>query len=376
MFALHDETVDQALERARAARVRRVRELSAERARIDHELTEISRAAGDAGDWQAVGCASGAAWLAQASSGDYSAAKRLTKTAEALRDLPALDEALSTGTLTFDQVAAATPYATAATDGELARLALGKAPSQIALVARTLAPPKLEDDAELYRNRALRTTWTKGNRELAIHARLPLEQGLAFERVVSQATCAQRADDKRAGIVLEWQQSAADALVTLVTRGGSRDHEGVQRSQTTVIVHLSDDDTPPLLEGAGPISRETADLLTCDARRLTIKRHGDDLVHSRVGRSASFAQRRALFKRSDHCQYPGCTTTRKLDAHHIHPVEHGGKTALDNLLLLCQRHHKHLHDHHIHAHGPAEQPTFSDASRRAITANQPHAPPG
>jgi hypothetical protein len=286
-----------------------------------------------------------------------------------------LDAALSTGALTFDQVAAATPYATAATDEELARVALGKAPSQIALVARTLAPPKLEDDAELYRNRALKTTWTKGNRELAIHARLPLEQGLAFEQAITDKSCAQRAEDKRAGIVLEWQQSAADALVTLVTRSGSSDHEGAPRSQTTVIVHLSDDGTPPLLEGAGPVSRETAALLACDARRLTIKPHGDDLVHSRVGRCASFAQRRALFKRSAHCQYPGCTSTRKLDAHHIHPVEHGGKTVLDNLLLLCQRHHKHLHDHHIHAHGPAENPTFTDASSRAVTANQPHAPP-
>jgi hypothetical protein len=301
MFALHDETVDQALERARAARVRRVRVLAAERARIDHELTEISRAAGDAGDWQAAGCTSGAAWLAQASSGDYTAAKRLTTTAEALRDLPALDEALSSGTLTFDQVAAATPYATAATDAEIARVAMGKAPSQIALVARTLAPPQLEDDAQLYRNRALRTTWTKGNRELAIHARLPLEQGLAFERVVSDATCVQRAADKQAGIVLEWQQSAADALVALVTRDGSRAHDGVQGRQTTVIVHLSDDGTPPLLEGAGPISPETADLLTCDARRLTIKLGGDDLFHTRVGRCASFAQRRALFKRSGPC---------------------------------------------------------------------------
>ena len=150
---------------------------------------------------------------------------------------------------------------------------------------------------------------------------------------------------------------------------------GPRRSPTTLIVHLSDD-APPLLEGAGPISPETAERLACDARRLTIKPSGRDLVHSRVGRCASYAQQRALHKRSDgHCQYPGCTATRELEAHHLTPAEHGGKTELDNLILLCPRHHKHLHDHHIHTSGHGDHPAFTDAAGRAITTNQPHAPP-
>ena len=174
--------------------------------------------------------------------------------------------------------------------------------------------------------------------------------------------------------MLEWQQSAADALVTLAQHGGAKHGGGVRRSPTTLIVHLSDD-APPLLEGAGPISPETAERLTCDARRLTIKPQGRDLVHSRVGRCASYAQQRALHKRSAHCQYPGCTATRELQAHHLVAVEHGGTTELDNLILLCPRHHKLLHDHHIHTSGNAEQPAFTDASGRGITTNQPHAPP-
>ena len=109
--------------------------------------------------------------------------------------------------------------------------------------------------------------------------------------------------------MLEWSQYCADALITLAPRDG--DEGGMRRSRTTLIVHLSDDGTPPLLEGSGPISPETAARLCCDARRLTIKPHGDDLVHSRVTRCASFAQMRALYKRADgHCQYPGCTAKR------------------------------------------------------------------
>ena len=50
-------------------------------------------------------------------------------------------------------------------------------------------------------------------------------------------------------------------------------------------------------------------------------------------------------------------------------------TELDNLILLCPRHHKLLHDHHIRTSGSGERPVFEDEAGRAITANQPHAPP-
>jgi hypothetical protein len=220
-------------------------------------------------------------------------------------------------------------------------------------------------------------TWTRGRRELAFNGRLPLEQGLAFEQAIWSIAKTHRAADKKTGSVLAWQQYTADALVTLARQGGTNadGDTGVRRSPTTLIVHISDE-APPMLEGAGPISPETAQRLTCDARRLTIKPCGRDLMHSRVGRCASYAQHRALYNRSGHCQYPGCTAARELEAHHVVPVEHGGRTELDNLILLCPRHHKLLHDHHIRASGDAEQPAFRDQSGRAITTNQPHAPPG
>ena len=86
--------------------------------------------------------------------------------------------------LTLDQVAAAAPFATPETDAQLARLAVGKAPTDIALVARTLVPPKVADDQALYQRRALSMTWTHGGRELVINGRLPLEQGVAFEQAI------------------------------------------------------------------------------------------------------------------------------------------------------------------------------------------------
>ena len=206
-----------------------------------------------------------------------------------------------------------------------------------------------------------------------LSGRLPLEQGAAFEQAIWSLATEQRAAGKKAGEILDWRQSAADALVTLVQNGGTS--SGVKRSPTTLIVHVSDDG-PAVLEGAGPVSPETAERLTCAARRLAMKPHGRDLVHSRVGRCASFAQRRALHNRSSHCQYPGCTALRELEAHHVLPVARGGRTEVDNLILLCPRHHKLLHDHGIRTSGNGEHPVFADAGGRAITTNQPHAPPG
>ena len=162
MFATVEGTVDQALEREREACWRELGTIREERARLAHRETLLVRAANDRGDWKAAGYASSAQWFAQVSKSDYRSAERITSTSDALRNLPALDQAMSTGALTLDQVAAAAQYATPATDAELARVAVGKAPSQITVTARTLAPPKVEDDRELYRRRALSMTWVGG----------------------------------------------------------------------------------------------------------------------------------------------------------------------------------------------------------------------
>jgi len=364
MFETLDGALVQADEIGRQSRWRMLVSNCEQIARLTQQNTQIVRAADDAGDWRAAGCASSAEWYGRAAHSDHRAAARVTQTADALRALPALDEAMRTGVLSLDQVAAAAEFATPETDAELARVAVGKAPSAIGLAGRRLAPPLVADDQALYARRSLSMTWTRGRRELAISGRLPLDHGLVFEQAIWDIAKDQRDVDKQAGVVLEWQQSAPDALVTLAHSGGTSG--GVRRSQAAVIVHISDDGAPPFLEGGGPISAETAGRLSCDARRLTIKLHGRDLVHSRVGRCASYAQLRALYKRSGHCQYPGCTAARELKAHHMRPDECGGKTEIANLILLCHRHHALVHDRHIRTSGTGEHPVF----------HQPHAPPG
>ena len=53
--------------------------------------------------------------------------------------------------------------------------------------------------------------------------------------------------------------------------------------------------------------------------------------------------RRALAVRDTSCRFPGCTS-RRCDAHHVEHWSDGGATSLDNLVLLCRRHHRAVHE--------------------------------
>jgi hypothetical protein len=58
----------------------------------------------------------------------------------------------------------------------------------------------------------------------------------------------------------------------------------------------------------------------------------------------------ALVARDGHCRFSGCDRPAHwCDGHHIHWFSRGGPTRLDNLVLLCRRHHKRLHQPGWHA---------------------------
>jgi hypothetical protein len=55
--------------------------------------------------------------------------------------------------------------------------------------------------------------------------------------------------------------------------------------------------------------------------------------------------RKALEGRDRHCRWPGCTRPGSwCEAHHVVPWTRGGPTNLDNLLMLCSRHHVQVHE--------------------------------
>ena len=102
-----------------------------------------------------------------------------------------------------------------------------------------------------------------------------------------------------------------------------------------------------VLDEAGGIhvSAETARRLACDAATVSM-RHGpggEILDVGRRTRTISPALRRALAARDRQCRFPGCGNHR-CDGHHIEHWADGGRTALDNLVLLCRRHHRAVHE--------------------------------
>jgi hypothetical protein len=100
-----------------------------------------------------------------------------------------------------------------------------------------------------------------------------------------------------------------------------------------------------LLEDGPALAPETARRLACDASvRLLHERSGELLDLGRKTRKISFRLRQALKRRDRGCCYPGCTNARYLHAHHIDHWTTGGSTNRDNLILLCTRHHRLVHE--------------------------------
>ncbi len=90
-----------------------------------------------------------------------------------------------------------------------------------------------------------------------------------------------------------------------------------------------------------PVPAETARRIACDCS-LTPIVDGEPYETSRV---VPGAMRRALAARDKHCRFPGCDLPPAwTDAHHIQHWADGGPTKLFNLILMCRRHHRLLHE--------------------------------
>lgn len=101
------------------------------------------------------------------------------------------------------------------------------------------------------------------------------------------------------------------------------------------------------LDGVAALSGAQARRLACDAALTVVLVEGAQVLA--VGRSRRFAttaQRRALLMRDGGCARPGCAETRpeRLHAHHLVPWAAGGRTDVDNLVLLCDRCHGSVHE--------------------------------
>jgi len=152
-----------------------------------------------------------------------------------------------------------------------------------------------------------------------------------------------------------WPQRRADALAEICRAHldtGEAPVSGGVRPHLSVVIDLATlRNTPGCgtahLSWAGPITAERARQLACDAVVSRILTDGPSQILDvgRTTRTIPPALRRAVTIRDGGCVAPGChTQPAHCDIHHIVFWADGGPTSLDNTVMVCRRHHSHIHD--------------------------------
>jgi hypothetical protein len=180
-------------------------------------------------------------------------------------------------------------------------------------------------------------------------------------------------------------QRRADALVDLCRR--FLDHQqtrrgGRHRPHPNVITTLDDLERRghgQLIDGTS-LDHTTVQRLVCDAgiHRVVTDGRSAILDYGTTTRTVPAPLFNALVIRDRRCRYPGCDRPPDwTEAHHVRWVTRGGATALDNLVLLCTRHHHLLHAPGWHAKLlPDNTLEVTDPRGQVHTSDPPtHRPP-
>jgi hypothetical protein len=275
-------------------------------------------------------------------------ASRWLHAGRALEQLPLISRALCNGELSIDQVV------------ELCRFATPEWESKLIGWARTVSVGALrrrgdwemrmsvKDAREADRDRTLSWWWTDEGRRLGLQGELPAADGArvvkALDRLARELPVMPGEEDP-----VYVDQRRADALVAMCSAQIGADPDP---DRATVIVHatlegLRTNDRGAELEDGPALHPETVRRLLCTSRVQTIveDERGEVVSVGRVGREPSSWLRRQVRYRDRECRFPGCGARRFTEPHHIKWWRHGGKTTLDNLILICSFHHKLVHGH-------------------------------
>ena len=288
-----------------------------------------------------------AQWLAWRCALTPRSAREHVRVARALGELPLIHEAFARGELSYAKVRALTRVASAGNEGELLELARHMTASQLERAVRAYRYVTAAEANDLQSLAYLGYSWA-GDGSLIVRARLAPEDGALFLRALEAARdrLQERESEEAGGSAEPRRATSPEALVAVADMalsdgGGGR--SGGERYQ--VVVHVEAEGGASALEDGSALSEETARRLACDASLVElVERDGEPLSVGRKTRTVPPSIRRALQARDRRCRFPGCDNHRFLDAHHIEHWSRGGETKLQNLVLLCGRHHRFLHE--------------------------------
>jgi Domain of unknown function (DUF222)/HNH endonuclease len=194
------------------------------------------------------------------------------------------------------------------------------------------------EQAELVENRRLSlSTWEDGS--LVLNGVLdPIGGAVVRSALEPLARRSGEHDDR------DRERRQADALVELAG-ANQQTHLQVTSSVETLLGLMG---APAAeMEFSLPVSSKTVERLACDCSLTRVLLGGESAVIDvgRARRVVSAPARRALVARDGQCRWPGCERpAARSAAHHVVHWISGGTTDLDNLVLLCHRHHWMVHE--------------------------------
>jgi hypothetical protein len=344
--------------------------------------------------WGGFGMLSCAHWLNWKCGIGLVAAREKVRVARALVRLPRISAAMREGRVSYSKVRAMTRIATPANEGAVLAVALNGTAQHVERVARIYRRTgRVAENAQAVkqeRERELVYFWDDDGC-LVIKGRLPAERGAVVVKALQMAgeklsLDADGKDDSaeswparmggpdepfaavrsrqlegESAELNPWRARQADALVLVAEAAlasGGRVGAASERQMVTVHVdavalakrdvhdHGECSDVSCHVHDGPAVAREVARRLACDSSvvAMTEGTRGEVLNVGRRTRVVSSALKRALERRDRGCRYPGCLNRRFVDAHHIEHWADGGATKLGNLVLLCRRHHRLVHE--------------------------------
>ncbi len=316
-------------------------------------------------------------------------ARSQVKTAEVLREAPALREAVESGQVApanarrLAEASEKTSARAVEGDKDLLAKAASMRPEQFAREARRWVVDRQEDsgESEHRRQRARRRVriWDTDDGMVHLHGEFdPVTGRRIGNRLRTEASRMYDANKKNASALGErrtFDQCMADALDNLTTGNAAGDGKGKPIVDICVVAHV-DNDTGNLiaeLPDGTRLPQALLEELSCNAKLTGVvyDRKGKPIWRAESCRTATDAQRQILLARYGGCFH--CAAHPALcQIHHIRPVSKGGSTRLDNMVPVCWDCHQRIHHHRwqirttngVHTlhppgqlhHGPARAP--------------------
>ncbi|GAA0619605.1 HNH endonuclease signature motif containing protein [Sporichthya brevicatena] len=344
--------------------------------------------------WASWGVKSCAHWLAWRCGIGLTAAREHIRTARALADLPVTRAALAAGQLSYSKARALTRVATPESEASLVEIAVSCTGAQLEELARGMRRAGTRDEVNArHARRSVSWSWAEDG-SLELKGRFSPEDGAVIVAALEAArdnlpdpTPGEAgADDNASAETFSGTpadehgpaaypkrvttQRNADAMLVLAETllasgpapapGGAR-HSVMIHTDLDALTDTVGEESAGRIENGPELHPETVRRLCCDSGAVIVAHHNTEGERSgrkrwatgrrgtwmdvgRRTRTIPAALRHALHLRDGGCRFPGCTETRFVDAHHVLWWSWGGPTALWNLVLLCRRHHRAVHE--------------------------------